>query len=109
MDYISPIKRTIKIDNLRMRIAELISMLHPSSELSTNPAPHRKLRIGTIRSSLTVEGNALSEYIVTAILDSKQVLGPPKDALEVQSAYRVMGLSRNWIRAARKTYCACIV
>lgn len=109
MDYKSPTKRTIKIDNLRMRIAELISMLHPSSELSTNPALHRKLRIGAIHSSLTVEGDALFEDIVTAIVDSKQVLGPPKDALEVQSAYRVMGLSRNWIRADRKTYCACII
>lgn len=87
MGYEPPFRRTAGIDNLCMEIAELVGMLHPSSELSVNSALHRKLRISTIRSSLMIEGNALSEDAVTAIIDGKRVLGPPKDIREVKNAH----------------------
>lgn len=92
MGYEPPFERAAPIDNLCMEIAELVGMLHPSSELNVNPVLHRKLRISTIRSSLMIEGNTLTEDAVTAIIDGKRVLGPPKDVREVQNAHRAYEL-----------------
>lgn len=92
MTYKPPFARTAEIDNLSMEIAELVGSLHPSSGLSTDSTLHRKLRIRTIRSSLVIEGNTLSEEAVTAIIDGKRVLGPAKDILEVENARRAYDL-----------------
>lgn len=92
MGYEPPFERTPEIDNLCMEIAELVGRLHPTSNLRTDPALHRELRIRTIRSSLMIEGNTLSEEAVTAIMDGKRVLGPAKDILEVENAKQAYGL-----------------
>ena len=92
MSYEPPFERTSAIDDLCMEIAELVGMLHPASGLSSSPVLHRELRIRTIRSSLMIEGNTLSEEAVTAIMDGKRVLGPAKDILEVENAKRAYDL-----------------
>ena len=92
MGYEPPFERTPEIDDLCMEIAELVGMLHPASDLSSSPVLHRELRIRTIRSSLMIEGNTLSEEAVTAIMDGKRVLGPAKDVLEVENAKRAYEL-----------------
>ena len=92
MGYEPPFARTPQIENLSLEIAELIGSLPPSSELGTSPHLHRKLRIRTIHSSLLIEGNALTEDQVTAVIDGKQVLGAAKDILEVQNANRAYEL-----------------
>lgn len=73
MEYEPPFERTPEIDDLCMEIAELVGMLHTASGLGTSPTLHRELRIRTIRSSLMIEGNTLSEEAVTAIMDGKRV------------------------------------
>ena len=93
MAYTPPFELTTEISNLCLEIAELVGALHPNSELSTNPTLHRKLRIRTIRSSLMIEGNTLSEEAVTAIMDGRRVLGPAKDILEVENAQRAYALA----------------
>ena len=45
--------------------------------------------IRTIRSSLAIEGNSLSEEQVTAILNNEWVLGSQKQIIEVQNALRL--------------------
>ncbi len=55
----------------------------PATEL------RKKNRIQTIQSSLAIEGNTLSLDQVTAILNSKRVLAPAKDILEVKNAILV--------------------
>ena len=92
MEYEPPFDRTPEIDNLCMEIAELVGMLHPTSGLGASPTLHRELRIRTIRSSLMIEGNTLSEEAVTAIMDGKRVLGPARDILEVENAKRAYEL-----------------
>lgn len=92
MGYEPPFERTSTIDALCMEIAELVGMLHPSSGLGTSPTLHRELRIRTIRSSLMIEGNTLSEEAVAAIMDDKRVLGPTRDILEVENAKRAYEL-----------------
>ena len=92
MGYEPSFERTSEIDDLCMEIAELVGMLHPASGLDTSPTLHRELRIRTIRSSLMIEGNTLSEEAVTAIIDGKRVLGPARDILEVENAKRAYEL-----------------
>ena len=92
MEYEPPFERTSQTENLSLEIAELVGSLTPSSELNASPYLHRKLRIRTIHSSLLIEGNALNEDQVTAIIDGKNVLGDAKDVREVQNAHRAYEL-----------------
>ena len=46
-------------------------------------------RIRTIHGSLAIEQNTLSLEQVTAVLNGKQVLAPPKDIAEVKNAYEI--------------------
>ena len=43
-------------------------------------------RIRSIRGSLAIEGNTLSEAQITAILDGKPVIAPPREVLEARNA-----------------------
>lgn len=92
MEYEPPFERTPRIENLSLEVAELVGSLVPSAELNTSPYLHRRLRIRTIHSSLLIEGNALSEDQVTAIIDGKNVLGDAKDVREVEKAHRAYEL-----------------
>ncbi len=49
----------------------------------------RENRIRTIYSSLAIEQNTLSIEQVTAVINGKTVLAPPKDIAEVQNAYEI--------------------
>jgi Fic family protein len=62
-----------------------------SAQFKDRPSPElrRQNRIRTIHSSLGIEGNALSEDQITALLDKKRVIGPKKDVLEVLNAIKV--------------------
>ncbi len=70
-------------------IAELVGKLTSTSGLSGNPTLRRANRIRTIHGSLAIEQNALSLEQVTAVLNGKQVLAPPKDIAEVKNAYEI--------------------
>ena len=70
-------------------IAELVGKLNSTNQLSTNPTLRRTNRIRTIHGSLAIEQNTLSLEQVTAVLNGKQVLAPPKDIAEVKNAYEI--------------------
>ncbi len=70
-------------------IAELVGKLNSTNQLSTNPTLRRTNRIRTIHGSLAIEQNTLSLEQVTAVLNGKHVLAPPKDIAEVKNAYEV--------------------
>lgn len=70
-------------------IAELVGKLSLSSHLSSNPTLRRTNRIRTIHGSLAIEQNPLSLEQVTAVLNGKHVLAPPKDIAEVKNAYEI--------------------
>ena len=88
MGYEPPFNHASASDSLCMEIAELVGSVSSTSELSTSPILHRRLRIRTIHSSLLIEGNALSEDEVLAVLDGRRVLGRERDILEVQNAQK---------------------
>ena len=60
-----------------------------TNQLSNNPTLRRSNRIRTIHGSLTIEQNTLSLEQVTAVLNGKHVLAPPKDIAEVKNAYEI--------------------
>ncbi len=70
-------------------IAELVGKLTSTSQFSGNPTLRRANRIRTIHGSLAIEQNTLSLEQVTAVLNGKQVLAPPKDIAEVKNAYEI--------------------
>ncbi len=70
-------------------IAELTGQINASQGLTTNPTLRRTNRIRTIYSSLAIEQNTLSLEQVTAVLNGKHIIAPPKDIIEVKNAYEI--------------------
>ena len=70
-------------------IAELVGHVNATVGLSTNPTLRRTNRIRSIYSSLAIEQNTLSLEQVTAVLNGKRVIAPPKDIAEVKNAYEI--------------------
>ena len=84
-----PFKITNEILAAIIEIAELIGQVSATQGLSANPTLRRTNRIRTIYSSLAIEQNTLSLEQVTAVLNGKRVLAPPKDIAEVKNAYEI--------------------
>lgn len=84
-----PFKITNGIIEDIAQIAELIGRISTTEGLSASPTLRRKNRIRSIHSSLAIEQNALSLEQVTAVINGKQVLAPPKDIAEVQNAFEI--------------------
>lgn len=70
-------------------ISELVGKLGSVGQLSTNPTMRRSNRIRSIHGSLAIEQNTLRIEQVTAVLNGKRILAPPKDIAEVQNAYEI--------------------
>lgn len=84
-----PFEITNTIIDLVAENAELVGKLTSINPLSTNPTLRRTNRIRTIHGSLAIEQNTLSLEQVTAVLNGKHVLAPPKDIAEVRNAYEI--------------------
>jgi len=84
-----PFKITSSILDKIAEIAELVGQVNAVVGLTTNPMLRRTNRIRTIYSSLAIEQNTLSLEQVTAVLNGKRVIAPPKDIAEVKNAYEI--------------------
>lgn len=84
-----PFEITNKMIDYVAEIAELVGKLSAASSLSINPTLRRSNRIRTIHGSLAIEQNTLTLEQVTAVLNGKRVLAPPKDIAEVKNAYEI--------------------
>lgn len=84
-----PFQITNKIIDDVAEISELTGRLSAHDHLSSNPNLRRTNRIRTIHGSLAIEQNTLSLEQVTAVLNGKHVLAPPKDIAEVKNAYEI--------------------
>lgn len=84
-----PFEITNTIIDYVAEIAELVGKLSLFDRLSSNPTLRRTNRIRTIHGSLAIEQNTLSLEQVTAVVNGKQVLAPPKDIAEVKNAYEI--------------------
>lgn len=84
-----PFEITNEMIDYVAEIAELVGKLNVTNQLSSNPTLRRINRIRTIHGSLAIEQNTLSLAQVTAVLNGKHVLAPPKDIAEVKNAYEI--------------------
>ncbi len=84
-----PFEITNEIMDLIADVAELVGKINATQGLSANPTLRRSNRIRTIYSSLAIEQNTLSLEQVTAVLNGKHVIAPPKDIAEVKNAYEI--------------------
>ena len=84
-----PFEITNQMIDYVAEIAELLGKMNVTDALSSNPTLRRSNRIRTIHGSLAIEQNTLSLEQVTAVLNGKHVLAPPKDIAEVKNAYEI--------------------
>jgi len=90
-----PFTITTQIITLISRISEglgRLSVLQEQKDLRLR----RINRIRTIQGSLAIEGNTLSEAQITAILEGKRVIAPPKDILEARNAIKAYEQFEQW-------------
>ena len=95
MAYQPPFTITSKILTQVASISEHVgrlSAIQQASELKLR----RANRIRTIQGSLAIEGNTLSEEQITAILEGKRVIAPPKEILEVRNAIKAYEKFEQW-------------
>lgn len=78
-------------------ISELVGRLSARTDLSQTLQLRRINRIRTIHGSLAIEGNTLSETQITAILDGKRVIAPPREIQEVRNAIAAYDRFDTWL------------
>ena len=78
-----------EILKLIVSVSEKIGEVNAKYLVKQNPTLRKQNKIKTIHSSLSIEGNTLSEEQITAILENKRVVGPQKDIIEVLNALEV--------------------
>ena len=90
-----PFRITSHILALAERIGEAIGRAEEAA-LSTDLRLRRINRIRTIRGSLAIEGNTLTEEQVSTILDGKPVVAPLRDIQEVRNAINAYEQYPRW-------------
>lgn len=84
-----PYEITTEILRLITLVSEKLGEIKAGHLVKANPVLRKQNRIKTIRSTLSIEGNILTEDQITAILENKRVAGPEKDIIEVLNALEV--------------------
>lgn len=81
-----PFTLTPNIIHLVANISEHIGRLSFANAQASELRLNRINRIRTIQGSLAIEGNTLSEEQITAILEGKRVIAPPRELQEARNA-----------------------
>ena len=84
--YSPPYELTSAIVTLVAEASQLLGRLSVLDSTASNLRLRRANRIRTIQGSLAIEGNTLSEEQVTAIVEGKRILAPPRELQEVRNA-----------------------
>lgn len=100
--YQPPYTITLEILNRVAAISEAIGRLTVLADQSKALRLRRINRIRTIHGSLAIEGNTLSEAQITAILDGKWVIAPPREVQEVKNALAAYDRFDIWKPEAEK-------
>ena len=101
-NYIPPFKITSAIISLVAEISQLIGRLSVLEEASKIIRLRRTNRIRTIQGSLAIEGNTLSVEQITAILEGKRIIAPPREIQEVLNADKAYGQFDKWQPYSKK-------
>lgn len=87
--YQPPLTITPKILNLLGQISEQLGRIAEREHQAQALRLRRANQIRTIQGSLAIEGNSLSVEQITAVLEGKPVIAPPKEVQEVRNALAV--------------------
>jgi Fic family protein len=98
------------ITNLILRlvseISEKIGEVNANFLNRQSPQLRKQNRIKTIYSSLSIEGNTLSEEQMTALIENKRIIAPQKDVTEVLNAIEVYDNLQNYDPGIEKSFLA---
>lgn len=87
--YAPPLTITVKILNLIASISEQLGRVAERDNQAQALRLRRVNQIRTIQGSLAIEGNSLSVEQITAVLEGKPVIAPPREVQEVKNALAV--------------------
>ncbi len=98
MSKISPPPFTITsaIVSLVVEIGQAVGSLSVFAAQAKALRLRRINRIRTIHGSLAIEGNTLSQEQITAILEGKRVIAPPREIQEARNAIKAYDLFGEW-------------
>ena len=99
-----PYELTNTVLKLIASISEKIGKVNASFLDRPSPQLRKQNKVKTIHSSLQIEGNTLTGEQITAIIDSKRVLGPKKDVLEVINAIDIYDNLRGFTPTSEKSF-----
>jgi len=94
--YQPPFTVTPTIVNLTAKISETVGRLLTLSSSSLELRLRRINRVLTIQGSLAIEGNTLSEGQITAVLEGKRVIAPPREIREAANAIAAYDMLSRW-------------
>ncbi|MFH2122898.1 MAG: Fic family protein [Pseudomonadota bacterium] len=94
--YQPPYTITPEILNRVAAISEAIGRLTVLTDQARAFRLRRINRVRTIHGSLAIEGNTLSEAQITAILEGKRVIAPPREVQEVKNALAAYDRFGTW-------------
>jgi len=100
--YQPPYTITPEILNRVAGISEAIGRLTVLTDQARALRLRRINRIRTIHGSLAIEGNTLSEAQITAILEGKRVIAPPREVQEVKNALAAYDRFDSWKPSSEK-------
>lgn len=101
-DNYPPFSITPAIVSLMAEIGEAVGRLAAFGTDSKSLRLRRLNRIRTIHGSLAIEGNTLSEEQITAILEGKRVIAPPREIQEAKNAIKAYDLFTKWQPSTEK-------
>lgn len=96
MTYKPPFSITAEILNLVAAISEATGRLTVEFEQEKLLRLRKVNRMRTVQGSLAIEGNTLSEAQITAILEGKRVIAPPKEVQEARNAIAAYEAIGTW-------------
>lgn len=94
--YSPPFTLNAEILGYIAKICELMGRLSTTDEMAGMLRLRRIHRIRTIQGSLAIEGNTLTEAQITAILEGKRVIAPPREVQEVKNALSAYEHFHHW-------------
>lgn len=94
MSYKPPFTLSPNIIELFGAVTEMIGQFKAKNILDVNPKLRRENQVKSITSTCAIEGNTLSEAVVSDIIDHKRVVGPPKEILEIKNALALYELKK---------------
>ena len=99
-DYSPPFSISSLVLSQVADITERVGRLSARPDSQASLRLRRINRIRTIHGTLAIEGNRLTERQITAILDGKRVLAPPREVQEVRNALSAYDRFRHWTPSA---------